>query len=96
MARPHPLLTITDWWWNVSYNSRILSHKQSLELLDALCIADCIGAPIPEAQKYWSDGTTDQVASDARKVNLNNALGNAAKSAVAVQTSKTLGLRSLG
>jgi hypothetical protein len=55
-----------------------------------------LGAPIPDAQKYWSDGTTDQVASDARKVNLNNALGNAAKSAVAVQTSKTLGLRSLG
>ena len=55
-----------------------------------------LGAPIPDAGHYWSDSSTEQVARDEKNVNLNNALGNAAKSAVAVQTSKTLGLRSLG
>ena len=55
-----------------------------------------LGAPIPDAGLYWSDSATEQVARDERNVNLNNALGNAAKSAVAVQASKTLGLRSLG
>jgi len=54
------------------------------------------GAPIPDAGHYFSDSSTDQVAKDARNVNIQNAFGNAAKSEVAVQASKTLGLRSLG
>ena len=54
------------------------------------------GAPIPEAGHYYSDSPTDKVARDERNVNLQNAFGNAAKSEVAVQASKTLGLRSLG
>ena len=55
-----------------------------------------LGEPIPDAGLYWSDSAAGQVARDERNVNLNKALGNAAKSAVAVQFSKTLGLRSLG
>jgi len=54
------------------------------------------GAPIPDAGHYYSNSATDDVARDARKVNLQNQMGNAAKSEVAVQASKTLGLRSLG
>ena len=54
------------------------------------------GLPIPDAGHYYSSAETERVARDQRNVNLVNAFGKAAKSATAVQESKTLGLRSLG
>lgn len=77
----------------------LLSAGEAAPLLPAAALrraATCgfLGLPLPSGH-YFGDSEVSAIVSDDRKVTLSK-LGNNAKSAVAVQQSKTLGLRSLG
>ena len=64
------------------------------DILEAASTCGFLGDPLP-AGHYFGDSSPEALQSDTRKVKL-TCLGDDAKSAIAVQQTKTLGLRSLG
>jgi len=83
-AAPEPTLLASD----------APTPTSAFDILQAASTCGFLGNPLP-AGHYFGDSSPEALQSDTRKVKL-TCLGDDAKSAIAVQTTKTLGLRSLG